>query len=54
MSNESLEKGLPLHLNAVWWIFWDFQTICEMHNDASQHIYVAKSVLVAVNAISEG
>ena len=54
MSNESLEKGLPLHRNAVWWIFLDFQVICKMHNDASRHIYVSKSVLVAVNVISEG
>ena len=51
MSNESLEKGLPLHLNADWWIFFDFQAVCEIHNDASQHICVIKSALVAVNVI---
>ena len=51
VSNESLEKGLPLHLNADWWIFLDFQAICEMHNDASRHICMAKSILIVLNLI---
>ena len=51
MSNESLEKGLPLHLNADWWIFLDFQPIREMHNDASRHICMAKSILMVLNLI---